>query len=104
MKVPTIDTTLSTISDTYAGVTDALPVEAVVDALADLPIDEAADAVVEVGQRGRRGAVTVVHFVRRRPVATLVVAGAVGAAIATLVLLRRRSSADPTQLELADAA
>ncbi len=105
MKVPTLDTTVPNITDVYADVANALPIDTVVDVLSDLPFDEATDAVVEVGERGRRGAVTVVHFVRRRPLATLVTATAVGAAIAALLLVLRRGSDDSeTKLELADAA
>ena len=104
MNVPTLDRTISNISDTYSDVTDALPIDAVVDALSDLPIDEAADAIVEVGERGRRGAVTVVRLARRKPKTTLLTAVAIGAAVAAVILLLRRRSNDATQLELADAA
>lgn len=103
MNVPTLDTTISSISDTYADVADALPIDTVVEALSDLPFDDAADAVIEVGERGRRGAFTVVRLVRRRPKTTLLSMLAVGAAVAGLVYLLRRSD-DATQLELADAA
>ena len=104
MKVPTLDTTISNISDTYSGVADALPIDAVVEALTDLPIDEAADAVIEVGERGRRGALTVVQVARRRPKTTLLTTVAIGAAVVAVILLLRRRSDDRTQLELADAA
>jgi hypothetical protein len=104
MNVPTLDSTISNISDTYADVADALPIDIVVETLGDLPIDEATDAVIEVGERGRRGAITIIGVARRRPKTTLLTTLAVGAAVAALILLLRRRSGDSTQLELADAA